>query len=88
METLIRFVDVAFEVYYFLIMARIVLSWLPVNFYNPVLRFIYETTEPYLAIFRRIIPPLGMFDLSPIVAFFVLGLLHRLIISMLLRVAY
>ena len=88
METIIRFVNVAFEVYYFLIMARIILSWLPVNFYNPIIRFIYEVTEPYLALFRRIIPPLGMFDLSPIVAFFVLGLLHRLVISLLFKMAY
>ncbi|MBF7083181.1 YggT family protein [Desulfallas sp. Bu1-1] len=77
-------VNVAFQVYTWLIFIRIILSWVRVNPYQPIIRFIYETTEPVLGLFRRIIPPVGMIDFSPIAAFFVLELLRRLIISLLL----
>lgn len=55
--------------YYFALIARILLSWLPQLQENRIAEFLYRITEPYLSIFRRFIPPLGMIDLSPIVAF-------------------
>ncbi|SFR14422.1 YggT family protein [Desulfoscipio geothermicus] len=73
----------AIEVYTWLIFIRIILSWVRVNPYQPVVRFIYETTEPVLGFFRRIIPPIGMIDISPIAAFFALKLLGTLIIRLL-----
>jgi len=45
--------------------------------------FIIDSTEWYLRIFRRFIPPLGMFDLSPIVAFIVLAIVQGLVINIL-----
>jgi YggT family protein len=79
-------VNVAFRVYVMLLIVRILLSWIPHNPYQPVIRFIYEVTEPYLAIFRRIIPPFGAVDLSPIVAFLVLDFIIRPLIFYLLRI--
>lgn len=76
-------VNVAFQVYTWLIFIRIILSWVRVNPYQPVIRFIYETTEPVLGLFRRIIPPVGMIDFSPIAAFFALELLRVLVIRLL-----
>jgi YggT family protein len=73
----------AIEVYTWLIFIRIILSWVRVNPYQPLVRFIYETTEPVLGFFRRIIPPIGMIDISPIAAFFALKLLGTLIIRLL-----
>lgn len=81
----ITVIDVAFEVYIVLMFVRIVLSWIRHNPYQPVIKFIYEITEPVLAFFRRIIPPLGVVDLSPIVAFFVMGLVKNFIIYLLIR---
>ena len=63
-----------FYIYYLLIIARIFLSFIPHNPYNPVIKFIYEATEPWLSIFRRFIPPIGMIDVSPIVAIFALDI--------------
>ena len=63
------------QLYIFAIFARIVLSWFPVSPGGPmatVFSFLYTITEPVLGPLRRVIPPLGGFDLSPIVA--VIGL--------------
>jgi len=63
------------QLYNFIITARVLLSWFPqaqgVGFLQPV----YAITDPYLNLFRGIIPPLGGLDLSPIVAFFTLNVL-------------
>jgi len=72
-------VDVAFRVYTYLLIIRILISWFRHNPYQPVIRFIYEITDPYLNLFRKIIPPFGMLDLSPILALFALQLLEWLV---------
>ncbi|MDD5093029.1 MAG: YggT family protein [Dehalococcoidia bacterium] len=54
------------------IFARAILSWFPVNPGNQLVAFLYQITEPILATMRRIIPRLGMFDLTPMIVFFVL----------------
>ncbi len=54
------------------ILVRVVLTWFPVDQSNPIIRIIFEVTEPVLAPFRRVIPRIGMFDLSPIAAMLVI----------------
>ncbi|MCL6635641.1 MAG: YggT family protein [Peptococcaceae bacterium] len=88
MGILITAVDVAFQVYTWLLIARIVLSWVRHNPYQPIIRFIYEVTEPYLSFFRRFVPPVGMLDLSPIVAFFSLEILRWLVFQILRMVMF
>lgn len=78
-----RIVNVAFQVYDWLIFIRIILSFVRHNPYNPLIRFVYEITEPVFGFFRRFIPPVGMLDFSPLVAFFVLELLRQLVLSLL-----
>ncbi|MCL5982461.1 MAG: YggT family protein [Firmicutes bacterium] len=79
-------VNLFFEILTWLIIARILLSWVPHNPDSPVFRLLYEGTEPILAPFRRLMPR-GAFplDLSPLIALLVLRLLREAIISMLLR---
>lgn len=80
LPNLIHFV---FQAYTLMIVLRIISSWIPeLNQYS-FMRYVYEYTDPYLNFFRQLIPPLGMFDLSPIVALFSLHFLERLIISLL-----
>ncbi len=83
MSLIVDVVSAAFSVYSLLIIGRILLSWIPHNPHNPVVRFVYELTDPYLNIFRRVIPPLGMIDISPIVALLVLHLIRSVIITLL-----
>ncbi|MBP7331811.1 MAG: YggT family protein [Firmicutes bacterium] len=84
--TIIRAVNVAFEVYAVLLLIRILLSWIRHNPYQPIIRFIYETTEPYLRIFRRIIPPFSQIDFSPIIAFFVLRIIQQIVVKLLIQI--
>lgn len=84
MGVLYTAVDVAFRVYTCLIFIRIFLSWFRHNPYQPVFRFIYEVTDPYLRFFRKIVPSFGPLDLSPILALFALYLLEWLVKRVLL----
>jgi YggT family protein len=79
------YVSALFLVYLILIFARIVLSFVPRIPYNPTLRavigFIGEVTDPYLNLFRRVIPPIGPIDVSPILAILLLGIAQGLIVG-------
>jgi YggT family protein len=71
--------------YSLLILMRIVFSWAMVGYGNRLMRFLVDATEPLLGPLRRMIPPLGRFDISPLVAFFILWLLQAAIMGTLLR---
>ena len=72
-------------VYSLLIFARIIFSWGMVSQRNRVMRFLVNATEPLLGPLRRIVPPLGMMDISPIVAFLIIWLFQKAIAETLLR---
>lgn len=83
-----NYVEALFLVYFALILVRILLSWVqqarPLPYrtsLRAVVRFIEESTDPYLNLFRRVLPPLGPFDLSPILAILVLLLVEGLIVG-------
>jgi YggT family protein len=58
-----------------LIVIRAILSWFPVDAANPLVRLLIDVTEPVLVPFRRVIPRIGMFDLSTLAAILVLQFL-------------
>ena len=68
MESTILFIE---QVYKYLLIANILMSWVPAIRNSQIGSWIAWVTEPYLSIFRRFIPPIGgVIDLSPIIAFF------------------
>jgi YggT family protein len=69
---LINFLAILLQILLVAILIRVVLTWFPVDPSNPIIRIIFEVTEPVLAPFRRVIPRIGMFDLSPIAAMLVI----------------
>jgi YggT family protein len=71
-------------IYSLLIFMRIVFSW-GMSETNPLMRFLRRVTDPVLLPFRRLIPPVGMFDISPIVVLFLLRLFQTAIEGTLLR---
>jgi YggT family protein len=71
------------SVYVLLIFVYVVFSWV-VSYSNPVMRFLTRATDPILLPARRLIPPLGMMDISPIIIIFVLQLLQKAIAGTLL----
>lgn len=54
------------QVYTWILIIRVIISWVNADPYNPIVNFLYRATEPVLGLARRIIPPLGGIDLSPI----------------------
>jgi YggT family protein len=60
-----------------LILARVILSWVDPGGRSRFAAFVISTTEPILAPVRRILPPTGMFDLSPLIVLLVLGVIMR-----------
>lgn len=61
------------NIFLFAILISVILSWLSANSYNPVVNVVHAISEPVLRPFRRRIPPMGGFDLSPIFAMVALG---------------
>jgi YggT family protein len=84
------YVSAVFLVYLILIFARILLSWIPRIPYNPYLRavvdFIHQVTDPYLNLFRRVLPPVGgrgfALDLSPILAVVLLLIVQAVVVGL------
>ncbi len=76
-------INILFGLINLAILIRVIISWVQPDPFNPVVRFIYQITEPILLPFRRLIPPTGGLDFSPLIAFFVLEFLRRFIMRML-----
>jgi YggT family protein len=84
------YVSALFLVYIVLVLLNVLSSWIPRMPYNPVLRavldFIHETTDPYLNLFRRVLPPLGgggfALDLSPMIGLIVLFVLQAVVVTL------
>jgi YggT family protein len=90
MSTVISIISWIFQIYEFLILIRVLLSWINVNPYRPTLdhplvRLLYRITDPVLEPLRRIVPPIGgAIDITPVVALLLLELLRQVIIRALL----
>ncbi len=80
---LAAFIKIFFDILSFLIIVRVLLSWFPNRPHNAFFDFIMDVTNPVLNFFKRIIPPIGMIDISPIVALIVLDLLRTLLLALL-----
>lgn len=73
-----------FQLIYVILVLRILLTWFPnIDWWKQPFKFMHDFSEPFFAPFRKIIPPFGGLDISPIVAFLVLKLVFDLIIKIL-----
>ena len=81
-----RFVSVFFEVYILLILAYVLTSWIRMPYaLHRVQRFLDDVCEPYIRLFRRILPSIGPLDLSPIVAVITLVLAQQVLVGLIGR---
>jgi YggT family protein len=69
----------AFSILKFALLVRVLSSWLPISPYSKWIRWSYWLTEWMIAPLRRVIPLVGMFDITPIIAWFLLILVQRLL---------
>ena len=76
------------QILYWLLLARIVVSWFPVEPYHPIVQFLTQVTDPILMPLRRLPLQIGMLDLTPLAAFMILFFLNRVLVRVLLMMAY
>lgn len=74
------------QLFILVVIIKSILSWF-MSPYDPVRQTVDRIVEPFLAPIRRLVPPAGMFDLSPIVLIVLLYLLDRLVIGLLLSLS-
>lgn len=86
MLLLLYIIDKLFLIFTIMLFVRILGSWVPEFQRSKWMQFVGFYTDPYLNFFRRFIPPLGMMDFSPIVAFLCLGFLQSIIKTFLITV--
>jgi len=75
-------IDTIFNLLTLLILARVLMSWFRPDPYNPIVRTIIDLTDPIMEPVRRLIPPVGGMDFSPIIVLIGLSFLQRIILSL------
>jgi YggT family protein len=70
-----------------LVFARAVISWVQASPYNPIVQFLYTTTEPILRPIRRRLPPMSGIDISPLVVLVIIVFLQRALVQTLFDIA-
>ncbi len=75
------------KIYFFALIVMIILSWVAPNASHPGALLVMQLVEPIMAPVRKVIPPLGMIDLSPIVVFIAINLIDGLVVGSLIRAA-
>lgn len=73
-------IDIALQIVFFAILAQIVISWVAPNSYHPVVVLIRQLGEPIMAPFRRLIPPFGGLDFSPMIAILIIHILQNIVL--------
>ena len=79
----VEIINMAFTILVWIIIGRCILSFIRHDPYQPIIKFIYDVSEPIMAPFRKLIPASGGIDFSPFIAVLALTLLQRLIITLL-----
>lgn len=82
MTFLESFINILFIALWVAILGRVIISWVNLSPYNPIVVAIYQITEPILAPIRRVLPQTGMIDLSPMVAIIVMIIVQRVLLSL------
>jgi len=81
LAVLLMVLSQAVNIYLFVLFVRVLVSWFPNMAGNPVIGGVASITDPYLNIFRGVIPPIGGIDLSALLAFITLNLLQSLLMA-------
>jgi YggT family protein len=75
-------IELIIQLYSFIVLARVLMSWVNIDPYSPLARAIYNLTEPVLAPVRNILPPAAGLDFSPIVVILLLQVVGQILVSM------
>lgn len=80
---LATFINILFYALWVAILGRVIISWLNLSPYNPIVVILYQITEPILAPIRRVLPRMEIIDLSPMVAIIVMMVVQQLLLRLL-----
>ena len=81
---MIEIINLLFDIINFFLISRIILSWFSHNRFLPIIRIIYNFTDPILIPFRNMINPIGGIDISPLIVFFILRLIRESLMNFLI----
>lgn len=84
---LAKLMNIILSAYIWIVIARAVISWVNADPYNPIVRFLVQITDPLLSRIRRILPPLGGIDLSPMLLILVIVFLQSFLVPTLQQIA-
>ncbi len=73
--------EFSINIYMYIIIARAIISWVNPDPYNPIVRFLYKSTDPILNRVRRIMPDLGGLDISPIIVILIIIFLQKFVVN-------
>lgn len=80
LSALAQLLQMLFQIYTLILIARVLITWVNPDPFNPVVQFLARVTDPVLEPLRRVIPSIGPFDLSPLVALLLLQALQHFLI--------
>lgn len=83
MGAILNILIILLNIYQFILLVRVLMSWFRPDPYNPIVKLLYDLTEPVLRPIREALPRTGMMDFSPLVAFLLIFALQRLLIILL-----
>ena len=78
----VQLIDLLFTLLTLAIVARALISWFRVDPYHPPVQFLTQIAEPSRAPLRRVIPPMGMMDISPLVAILLLQAIQQILVAL------
>ena len=79
---LATFINILFTALWLAILGRVIISWINLSPDNPIVVLLYGITEPILAPIRRVLPSMGMLDLSPMVALIVMMIIRSALLRL------
>lgn len=82
-----KILDMALTIYFWIIVIRALISWVNPDPYNPIVRFLYQVTEPVLYRVRKVVPYMGGIDLSPLIVIFIIYFFQWAVIPSLIELA-
>jgi YggT family protein len=83
---LAKIIDLALNIYMWMIIGRALISWVNPDPYNPIVTFLYRATEPVMAPIRRLIPIRGLgIDISPIVVIMIIYFLQAFLVKTMMQ---
>ena len=82
-----KILDMALTIYFWIIVIRALISWVNPDPYNPIVRFLYQVTEPVLYRIRKVVPYMGGLDLSPLIVICIIYFTQWAIIPSIIELA-